>query len=50
MDYLTAIRTAKPTDAEIESIKGGLLRLQQPLDIPDDQILQWINALRDQAV
>lgn len=45
-EYLRAIRAYNPTEAEIDSITQGLRRLQQPLQIPAEQIAAWSAILQ----
>ncbi|MBF6180204.1 toll/interleukin-1 receptor domain-containing protein [Nocardia otitidiscaviarum] len=45
--HLTAVRAYKPTAAEVESIVQGLQRLQDPLEIGDEQMAAWSRILRD---
>ncbi|MEV0764248.1 toll/interleukin-1 receptor domain-containing protein [Nocardia sp. NPDC050435] len=46
--HLAAVRTHRPTAAEVESILQGLERLQGPLDIDAEQMASWSRILRDQ--
>ncbi|MEU4578692.1 toll/interleukin-1 receptor domain-containing protein [Nonomuraea sp. NPDC023979] len=46
VEYLQAVRTHNPTDAEVETIVQGLQRLQRPLNIPPEQIASWRATLQ----